>query len=174
MAAKPKKASTSYSPAPMGRAEKAFTKYAAREKQVGKYGMTKQKDGRLTINVGKKPSTASKVVDKVTGLAKSKVKADIKVAKTVAGVAGKVAGKAAGIAKSNVKANVKAAKTVAGVAGKVAGKAAGVAKAIAKKERPVTKQMYRKVGKVGEPIKPMMKQKIKKLKESSDKAAKKK
>ena len=169
MAAKPKKASTSYSPAPMGRAEKAFTKYAAREKQVGKYGMTKQKDGRLTINVGKKPSTASKVVDKVTGLAKSKVKADIKVAKTVAGVAGKVAGKAAGIAKSNVKANVKAAKTVAGVAGKVAGKAAGVAKAIAKKERPVTKQMYR-----NGPIKPMMKQKIKKLKESSDKAAKKK
>ena len=149
MAAKPKKASTSYSPAPMGRAEKAFTKYAAREKQVGKYGMTKQKDGRLTINVGKKPSTASKVVDKVTGLAKSKVKADIKVAKTVAGVAGKVAGKAAGIAKAG-------------------------AKALAKKERPVTRQMYRKVGKVGEPIKPMMKQKIKKLKESSDKAAKKK
>jgi len=162
MAPKPKKASTSYSPAPMGRAEKSFTRYAAREKQVGKYGMTKQKDGRLTINVGKKPSTASKVVDKVTGLAKSKVKADIKVAKTVAGVAGKVAGKAAGIAKSNVKANVKAAKTVAGVAGKVAGKAAGVAKAIAKKERPVTKQMYRKLGKIGEPIKPMMKQKPKK------------
>jgi hypothetical protein len=167
MAAKPKKASTSYSPAPMGRAEKAFTKYAAREKQVGKYGMTKQKDGRLTINVGKKPSTASKVVDKVTGLAKSKVKADIKAAKTVAGVAGKVAGKAAGVAKSKVKADIKAAKTVAGVAGKVAGKAAGVAKAIVKKERPVTKQMYRLP-------EPMMKQKIKKLKESSDKAAKKK
>ena len=134
-----KKASTSYSPEPMAKYKKAGTKYAAREKQVGKYGMTKQKDGRLTINVGKKPSTASKV----------------------AGTVGKVAGKAAGIAKSNVKANVKAAKTVAGVAGKVAGKAAGVAKAIVKKERPVTKQMYRNVGKGG-PIKPMMKQKPKK------------
>lgn len=130
MATKPKKASTSYSPAPMGRAEKSFTRYAAREKQVGKYGMTKQKDGRLTINVGKKPSTASKV----------------------AGTVGKVAGKAAGVAKSNVKANVKAAKTVAGVAGKVAG---ALEKAIVKKERPVTRQMYRK-------SEPMMKQKPKK------------
>lgn len=146
MATKPKKASTSYSPAPMGRAEKSFTRYAAREKQVGKYGMTKQKDGRLTINVGKKPSTASKVAGtvgkvagKAAGIAKSKVKADIKAAKTVAGVAGKVAGKAAGVAKSNVKANVKAAKTVAGVAGKVAG---ALEKAIVKKPRPVTKQMY--------------------------------
>jgi hypothetical protein len=101
----------------------------------------------------KKPSTASKVAGaagkvagKAAGLAKSKVKADVKVAKKVAGVAGKVAGKAAGVAKSKVKADIKAAKTVAGVAGKVAGKAAGVAKAgakvLAKKERPVTRQMY--------------------------------
>lgn len=139
MATKPKKASTSYSPAPMSAPEKSFIRRGAREKQVAKYGMTKQKDGKLTINVGKKPSTASKV----------------------AGAAGKVAGKAAGIAKSKVKADIKAAKTVAGLAGKVAGKAAGVAKAIAKKPRPVTKQMYRKVGKGG-PIKPMMKQKPKK------------
>jgi hypothetical protein len=129
----PKKASTKYSPEPMAKYKKAGTKYAAREKQVGKYGMTKQKDGRLTINVGKKPSTASKV----------------------AGTVGKVAGKAAGIAKSNVK----AAKTVAGVAGKVAMApvtgANKIAKALAKKERPVTRQMYRN-------FEPMMKQKPKK------------
>ena len=136
MAPKPKKASTSYSPAPMGRAEKAFTKYAAREKQVGKYGMTKQKDGRLTINVGKKPSTASKV----------------------AGVAGKVAGKAAGMAKSKVKADIKAAKTVAKFTAKAAmapsellikGAKAG-AKALAKEPR-----LKRQVGKA-KPIKQFM------------------
>lgn len=76
-------------------------------------------------------------------------------ASKVAGAAGKVAGKAAGLAKSKVKADVKVAKKVAGVAGKVAGKAAGVAKsgakALAKQPRPVTKQMYRNVGK-GDPL----------------------
>jgi hypothetical protein len=81
MATKPKKASTSYSPAPMSAPEKSFIRRGAREKQVAKYGMTKQKDGKLTINVGKKPSTASKV----------------------AGAAGKVAGKAAGVAKAIAK-----------------------------------------------------------------------
>lgn len=69
-------------------------------------------------------------------------------ASKVAGTAGKVAGKAAGVAKSKVKADVKVAKKVAGAAGKIAGKAAGVAKAgakaLAKQPRPT-----RQVGKGG-------------------------
>ena len=95
----------------------------------------------------KKPSIASRVAGKAAKVAKSKVKADIKAAKTVAGVAGKVAGKAAGVAKANAKANVKAAKTVAKVAGKAAGVAKAGAKTLAKKPRPVTREFYRNTNK---------------------------
>jgi hypothetical protein len=116
----------------------------------GKKASPKKNSPSLASQAGK---VAGKVAGKAAGLAKSKVKADLKIANTAAGVAKKVAGKAAGMAKSKVKADIKAAKTVAGFVAKQAMPpssnpilkgAKAVGKALAKEVRP--KRNFKQVG----------------------------
>jgi hypothetical protein len=112
MAEKPKKASTSYSPAPMSAKQKETTRRAAEKKQAVK---------NIKKDTMKIAGAAGKVAGKVTSTAKKVVKAEVGAAKKAVGFATKAA----------------MAPTV-GVT-KVA--KAGL-KALAKKERPVTRQMY--------------------------------
>ena len=109
---KPKKASTSYSPAPMSAKKKETTRRAAEKKQA----VTNIKKDTMKI-----AGAAGKVAGKVTSTAKKVVKAEVGAAKKAIGFTAKAA----------------MAPTV-GVT-KVA--KAGL-KALAKKERPVTRQMY--------------------------------
>ena len=156
MAAKPKKASTSYSPKPMGLYEQGQTSRAAAKKQADKVTAKRLKSTSYA------PSAMTDKQKKDAALKGAKKQAGISIKKDltkIAGTAGKVAGKAAGLAKAKVKADIKAAKTVAKFTAKAAmapsellikGAKAG-AKAFAKEPR-----LKRQVGKA-KPIKPMLK-----------------
>jgi len=132
MAPKPKKASTSYSPKPMGLYEQGQTSRAAAKKQADKVTAKRLKATSYA------PSAMTDKQKKDAALKGAKKQAGISIKKDVKKIAG-AAGKAAGFATKAAMAPVVGAKIIA---------KAG-AKAIAKEPR--TKQMYRQVGK-GDPL----------------------
>jgi hypothetical protein len=145
MAPKPKKASTSYSPKPMGLYEQGQTSRAAAKKQADKVIAKRLK----STSYAPAPMTDKQKLKAERGGMKKQAAISIKKdTKKIAAVAGKVAG----VAKSKVKADIKAAKTAAKFTAKAAmAPTVGVTrvakaglKALAKEPR--TKQMYRLVG----------------------------
>ena len=166
MAPKPKKASTSYSPKPMGLYEQGQTSRAAAKKKADKITAKRLKATSYA------PSAMTDKQKKAAALAGAKKQAGISIKKDtmkIAGAAGKVAGKAVSTAKKIAKAEVGAAKKAVGFATKAAmAPTVGVTKVAKAGLKALTK----------EPRGPQRQFKIvgpiKKLKDSSDKAAKKK